>query len=187
MSQVRPGALIAIIVFAVFAAYAFLVPATYRTSALVVVDQAVPAGSANLPEPLEAARRLSEAILDRKMLERLSRERAGSSAPDAQAQASANVRRGLEIDTSDAHSFSISYRDTDEARAQSACNQLARHAVEIAPLVLVDRTAERALDLKRQEQTQQLATFLTQHPQVAAEPPPVGDKSPDKDAAFSAL
>ncbi len=187
MSQVRPGALIASIVFAVFAAYAFLVPATYRTSALVVVDQASPAGSANLPEPLEAARRLSEAILDRKMLERLSRERAGSSASDAQAQASANVRRGLEIDTSDAHSFSISYRDTDEARAQSACNQLAKYAVEIAPIVLVDHTAERALDLKRQEQTQQLATFLTQHPQVAAEPQPTGEKSPDHDAAFSAL
>lgn len=187
MSQVRPGALIAIIIFAVFAAYAFLAPATYRTSALLVVDQASPAGSANLPEPLEAARRLSEAILDRKMLERLSRERAGSSASDAQAQASASVRRGLEIDTSDAHSFSISYRDTDEARTQSACNQLAKHAVEIAPIVLVDRSAERALDLKRQEQTQQLATFLTQHPQVASESPPEGDKSPDKDPAFSAL
>jgi Mrp family chromosome partitioning ATPase len=187
MSQVRYGALIALIVLAVFAAYAFLAPATYRTSALVLVDQASPATSANLPEPLEAARRLSEAILDRKTLERLSRERAGSAGQDAQAQASSGVRRGLEIDTSDAHAFSISYRDTDQARTQSACNVLAKHAVELAPLVLVDHGAERAIDLKRQEQTQELASFLALHPQVASEPPPVGDKSPDHDAALSAL
>ncbi len=181
MSHARSGALIAIIVFGAFAAYAFLASATYRTSALVVVD------AATLPEPIEAARRLSEAILDRKMLEKLSRERAESAAPDAQAQASSSVRRGLEVDTSDARTISISYRDTDAARAQSACNQLAKHAVELAPLVLVDRSAERAIDLKRQEQTQLLAEFLAQHPQVVTQAIPAGGPSLDRDRAFSAL
>ena len=189
MSHARPGALIAIIVFAVFAAYAFLAPATYRTSALLLVDSASaqPSPPSAMPQPLEAARRLAEAILDRTTLERLSRERAGSGGPAAQAQASSDVRRGLEIDTSDGRAFSISYRDTDPARAQRACNDLSRHAVEVAPQVLVDHTAERALDLQRQQQTQELAAFLALHPQVAAEAPPSGATTLDKDPVLSAL
>ena len=187
MSNVRPGALIAIIVFAVFAAYAFLAPATYRTSALLMVDSADASAPATMPEPLEAARRLAEAMLDRKTLERLSRERAGDAGPAAQAQASSDVRRGLEIDTSDGHAFSISYRDMDPARTQRACNDLAQHAVELAPQVLVDRSAERARDQQRQQQTQELAAFLALHPEVAVEATPLGNTSPDKDLVLSAL
>ena len=187
MSYARPGALIAIVVFSVFAAYAFLAPATYRTSALLTVESANPATPVTMPQPIEAARRLAEAVLDRKTLERLSRERAGNGGAEAQAQASSEVRRGLEIDTSNGHAFSISYRDVDETRTQRACNELARHAVELAPEVLVDHSAERALDLKRQEQTQMLAAFLAQHPQVAAEAPPSGTTSPEKDPALSAF
>ncbi|HEY4106991.1 MAG TPA: hypothetical protein VGM44_23990, partial [Polyangiaceae bacterium] len=186
MSQVRPGLLIAIIVFAVFAAYAFLAPATYRAQALLVVDSGAPASSANLPEPLEAARRLSEGILDRKMLEQLSRERAGSSAPEAQARAASSVRESLEIDTSDAHSFSISYQDSERTRAQRVCNLLTHHAVERAPQVLVDRSAENAAERVHQQQTQELAAFLALHPQVAAEQPAVG-LPPDRDPALSAF
>lgn len=186
MSQARPGALIAIIVFSVFAAYAFLTPAVYRTSALVVVESADPSNLVAMPQPLEAARRLGEAVLDRKTLERLSRERAASGDADAQAQASSQVRRGLEIDTSDGHNFSISYRDSDPSRAQNACNELSRHAVEVAPQVLADRAPERALELRRQQQTQELAAFLALHPQVAAEAPPAG-QAPDKDPALSAF
>jgi len=187
MSQLRPGVLIAVIVFAIFAAYAFLAPATYRASALMVVESASPSQPAKLPQPLEAARRMSEAILDRAMLERLSVERAGSSAPEARAAAASVVRRSLEIDTSDAHAFSIGYRDTSRERAQRACNDLARHAVELAPAVLVDRSAERAGDLKRQQQTQELAAFLAAHPEAASEPPPTGTVSLDKDPALSAF
>ncbi len=186
MSQLRPGVLIALIVFAVFAAYAFLAPASYRTSALVLVDSATPGDPAKLPEPLEAARRLSEAILDRAMLERLSAERAGSAAPEARAAAAALVRQSLEIDTSDARAYSISYRDTNKGRTQRVCNDLARHAVELAPQVLVDRSAERAGDQKRQQQTQELAAFLASHPEAAAEPLPMG-VSPDRDPALSAF
>ena len=187
MSQVRPGLLLATIVFAVFAAYAFLVPATYRANALLVVDSASPSASANLLEPLEAARRLSEAVLDRGMLAQLSRERAGSSAPEAQARAASSVRESLAIDTSDGHAFSISYKDSTRERAQRVCNQLVHHAFERAPVVLLDRSAENAVDLKRQEQTQELAAFLALHPQVAAESPaPIG-VSPDKDPALSAF
>lgn len=187
MSYVRSGVLIAIIVFAVFAAYAFLAPATFRTSALVMVDSATPSSPANMPEPLEAARRLSEAVLDRKTLEKLSRERAGADSPEAQAQASGSVRRGLEIETSDGHTFSISYRDQDGPRTQSACMLLAQRAATVAPLVLADKSAERVLDQRRQQQTQELAAFLALHPQVAAEAPPSGDVSPDKDPVLSAF
>src|SRR5450432_4776981 len=187
MSQVRPGLLIATIVFAVFAAYAFLVPATYRASALLVVESANPASSVSMPEPLEAARRLSEAILDRAMLEQLSRDRAGSPAPDAQARAASSVRESLSIDTSDAHAFSIGYEDSTPERAQRVCNQLTHHALERAPLVLIDRSAENAVELKRQQQTQELAAFLALHPQVAAESPVTAGVSPDKDPALSAF
>jgi len=186
MSQVRPGILIATIVFAVFAAYAYLAPATYRTSALLIVESATPSVPAKLPEPLEAARRLSEAILDRVMLERLAKERAASEAPEARAAAASLVRRSLEIDTSDARVFSIGYRDTDKARVQRACNDLARHAFELAPIVLIDRSAERESELKRQQQTQELAAFLALHPEAAAEATP-GGQSPDKDPALSAF
>jgi Mrp family chromosome partitioning ATPase/uncharacterized protein involved in exopolysaccharide biosynthesis len=187
MSQVRPGLLIAFIVFAVFVAYAFLVPATYRSSALLVVESASPASSVNLPEPLEAARRLSEAVLDRSMLARLSRERAGSDAPDAQARAASSVRESLAIDTSDAHAFGISYKDNDRERAQRVCNELTHHALERAPQVLLDRSRDTAADLKRQQQTQELAAFLTLHPQVASESAPTPGVSPDKDPALSAF
>src|SRR6478609_4875333 len=186
MSQVRPGILIATIIFAIFAAYAYLAPATYRTSALLVVESVTPATPAKLPEPLEAARRLSEAILDRTLLERLSKERAASDAPEARAAAASQVRQSLEIDTSDAHSFSISYRDTDKDRVQRACNDLAHHALELAPTVLADRAAEREAELKRQQQTQELAAFLALHPEAAAEAPPTG-QSPDNDLALSAF
>lgn len=187
MPYVRPGLLIATIVFAVFAAYAFLVPATYRSSALLVVDSASPASSVNLPEPLEAARRLGEAILDRSMLEQLSAERAGSSAPDAKARAASSIRESLAIDTSDAHAYSISYKDSDRERAQRVCSKLTHHALERAPIVLLDRSAEAASDAKHQQLTQELAAFLALHPQVAAESPAAPGVPADKDPALFAF
>ena len=187
MSQVRPGILIAVIVIAVFAAYAFLAPATYRTSALLVVDSVNPAASAALPEPLEAARRLSEAVLDRAMLERLANERAGAGPLAARAEAASLVRHSLEIDTSDAHAFSISYEDTDQDRVQRVCNDLAHHAVARAPLVLAERNADRAEETKREQHTQELAAFLALHPEAAAEAPPGGERSADKDPALFAF
>ena len=187
MPYVRSGLLIATIVFAVFAAYAFLVPATYRSSALLVVDSANPASSVNLPEPLEAARRLSESILDRNMLEQLAAERAGSSAPDAKARAASSIRESLAIDTSDAHAYSISYKDNDRERAQRVCSKLTHHALERAPIVLFDRSAEAASDAKHQQQTQELAAFLALHPQVAAESTTAPGVPADKDPALSAF
>jgi len=187
MSQIRPGILIAVIVFAIFAAYAYLAPATYRTSALLSVQPANSGAPAKLPEPLEAARRLSEAVLDRSMLERLARERAGADAPESRAVAARQVRQSLEIDTSDAHAFSIAYRDTDAQRVQAACNDLARRAAELAPAVLVDRAGERERQLKRQQQTQELAAFLGLHPEAAAASPPAGGQSAESDPALSAL
>jgi Mrp family chromosome partitioning ATPase len=120
------------------------------------------------------------------MLERLARERAASDAPQARAAAASQVRQSLEIDTSDAHAFSISYRDTNRDRVQRACNDLTRHALELAPSVLVDRSAERESERKRQQHTQELAAFLALHPEAAAETPPAG-QSPDKDPALSAF
>lgn len=187
MSHVRLGLLIATIVFAVFAAYAFLAPTTYRTSALLVVDSATPGAPATLPEPLEAARRLSEGILDRATLEQLSRDRAASTDPGARARAATAVRESLSIDTSDAHSFSLNYKDSERERTQRVCNQLTHYAAVRAPLVLLNHPGPSPAQLKRQQQTQDLASFLALHPQVAAESPVTTGSSPDKDPALSAF
>ncbi len=152
-----------------------------------MVDPAASGSPATMPEPLEAARRLSESILDRGMLEKLSRERATSTAPEAQARAASGVRESLAIDTSDAHAFSISYKDSDRERTQRVCNELLHHALERAPIVLADRNVDNAAELKRQRQTQELAAFIGLHPQVAAESAPSAGVAPDKDPALSAL
>ena len=187
MSQIRPGLLIATIVFAVFAVYAFLAPTTYRTSALLVVESTGPANSISMPEPLEAGRRLGEAILDRAMLEELSRERAGSSEPEARAKAASSVRESLTIDTSDTRAFSIGYKDSNPERTQRVCNQLTRHALERAPVVLAGRKVESEDDLKRQQETQALAAFLARNPQFAAESPITPGTPPDRDPAVAAF
>ncbi len=187
MSQVRPGVLIAIVAFALFAAYAFFSPATYRATALVVVESAASAPLVNIPEPLEAGRRLVEGVLDRKTLAVLSRERASTTAPEAVASAASVVRNSLDIGTSDSRAFSISYRDTDKLRAQRVCNKIADRAAERAPKVFVDRAFEHALDAKRQVSVQELAAFLALHPQVAMETSPAGTPPVEKDSGVSAL
>lgn len=179
MSQLRNSALIAGLVFAAFVAFAFLAPATYRATALISIEPASP--SAELPAPLEAARRLHEAVLDRQMLERLARERAAASVSE--------IQSALEIDTTDGKSFSIAYRDGDAARAQSICNQLARHAVERAPKALdkAGNSPERTLEAERQRRTQELTRFLSEHPEVVAESTSEGKSTPDTDRMTQAL
>jgi Mrp family chromosome partitioning ATPase/capsular polysaccharide biosynthesis protein len=178
MSQLRIPGLIGALVFAAFVAFAFLSPATYRTTAVLVVEPTGP--GVELPAPLEAARRLHEAVLDRNVLEELTR---------ASSKSVAELQAALEIDTGDSKTFSISFRDGDAERVQRVCNQLARHAVERAPSALAARDggSTRAVEAERQRRTQELTTFLTTHPEVLAQASAPGKSTPDSDRMTQAL
>jgi Mrp family chromosome partitioning ATPase/uncharacterized protein involved in exopolysaccharide biosynthesis len=171
-------------VFAVFAAYAFLSPATYRTSALVHVEPIGSATAATLPAPLEAARRLREVVLARDVLERL----AGEAAVEDRLAAASRIRDGLQIDTIDSRVFSVSYKDSEPARAQRLCNQLARQAAERAPRALLPprSTEERQQESERDQRSSELVAFLAAHPEVQQAPAPSGSP-PREDAALTAL
>jgi len=157
-------------------------PATYRTNAVVVVDSASPAALLKLPEPLEAARRLSEGVLDRPMLDNLSRERASSAA--ARRARSGHEQRSP--GTRDRHERCPHVQHQLPGHRQSAratCLQPARASRRRDCAACADRSERRSsrTDLRRQQRTQELAAFLALHPQVASEASPSGDRSVDKD------
>lgn len=134
---------VAAMIFMPFVAYAFLSSAVYRSSALVRVKAAPGARVQALP-PLEASRRLRDAVLDHELIDRLSRDNSPSSVAEAQ-----HLREQFELDTIDGISFTLSFRAPDAARAQQVTNQLARRAVQTAPQALtssVDEESERRID-----------------------------------------
>ncbi|HWA71770.1 MAG TPA: hypothetical protein VG937_05540 [Polyangiaceae bacterium] len=178
------------LVFTVFVAYAFLTRATYRTTALVEVEP-IGAAPAAPPAPLEAGRRLREAVLVRDVLARLAKELAPSG--DAQDAAASRIRDALQIDTIDSRVFSVSYKDSDPAQAQRLCNLLARQAAERAPRALLPaRSAdERQQESERDQRAADVVAFLAAHPEVALQAAPSASGSPaappKEDAALSAL
>lgn len=175
---------VAVLVFAVFAAYAFLTRATYRTTALVNVEPIGSAAAAALPAPLEAARRLREVVLARDVLERL----AGEGAAESRLAAAGRIRDGVQIDSIDSRLFSVSYKDSDPERAQRLCNLLAAQAAERAPRALMPaRSAEeRRRESERDQRASELVAFLAAHPEVQQAPAPSGSP-PREDAALITL
>lgn len=150
------------LVFAGFVAYAFLVPATYRTSALVEVVRR-PNATAPSVAPVQAARRIHEAVLDREALAKLSAQRAADS--DAQNQLASHLESALRIDSVDARTFVISFRDSDRRRATTTCNWLAERVAERAPRVLAAAGAPAAPPDR--ERRRRLAAFFVSHPELA--------------------
>jgi Mrp family chromosome partitioning ATPase len=178
---------VALLIFAVFVAYAFLTRATYRTTALVEVE---PLGAAQIspPAPLEAARRLREVVLARDVLEHLATEAA--SGTDGRMAAASRIRDALQIDTIDSRVFSISYKDSEPERARTLCNRLARQAAERAPRALMPaRSAdERQQESERDQRAAEVIAFLSAHPEVALQAQPASSgAAPKEDAALTAL
>ncbi len=154
-------------IFAVFLAYAYLSRATYRTTALVVVEP--PLGStARLPAPLEATRRLHEAVLRRELLQQLTAELAASGSDQDRIAAASRIRESLQVDTIDSREFAISYSDSDAARAQRFCNLLAKKAMEQAERALVPEQQAPPTESARDQRVAELVAFLAAHPDIGA-------------------
>ena len=168
-SALALGGLALVVVFASFAAYAFLTPPVYRTSAQVAIDSG--GNVASTLTPLEAARRLHEAVLDRDVLSRFSNEQAPSAAPEARIQIARAIQAAFQIDSVDGRTFNVSFRDSDRNRAARRCNELAARAIERGPRLLAPGRSEEAdkLEAERRKRLNELVAFLAAHPELAAE------------------
>jgi Mrp family chromosome partitioning ATPase len=82
------------------------------------------------PLPLESARNLREAMLDRETVLRLTRESAGQGASDeALVDAAARVDRAIDVVTADGKTFHVVVSDVDGERAARVSKELAALAV----------------------------------------------------------
>jgi hypothetical protein len=162
------GALVGVIVAGAFVGYAFLSPAVYRASAIVEVWPSNPQSPARV-EPLEGARRLHDAILDRDVLETIAKERAASTSGQPQAELASGIESALKVDTLDGATYTLSFFDSDRARAAKTCNWLASRLAERAPHVLGPDTAreDRAIEGERRRRVNAVVTFLAAHPELA--------------------
>jgi Mrp family chromosome partitioning ATPase len=162
----RIGILTAAVTFACFCAYAFLSPATYRATATVVIESS---SDSTAFGPLEAARRLHEAVLDRDLLARFSTEQAPAASPEARIQIARAIQAAFQIDSVDGHVFTVSFSDSDPARVERRCNELAVRAVERGPRLLAPERDERqrALDEERRRRVNDLVAFLAAHPELS--------------------
>jgi Mrp family chromosome partitioning ATPase len=110
-----------------------LVPVTHVSSS--TVELVLELGAANgRVLPLEMARNLREAILDRKTVERL----AGNEGADDQAMldAASRLERGVDLMTLDGHTYFVVVRDSDATWAKRASDELAMLVVARAPEVV---------------------------------------------------
>ncbi|HET9957363.1 MAG TPA: hypothetical protein VFQ61_22850 [Polyangiaceae bacterium] len=176
------AAVVAILVFGVFLAYAFLARATYQSTAQFVVEPASPAATPALPAPLEAARRVHEAVLGPEQMQRLARELSPHGGVEVRM-----LRDAFEVDTLDGRTFAVSFGDSEPERAQRLCSMLVHQAVGVAPLALATRSEEeRSGETEREQRLAALMAFLSKHPEVTA-----GDKEgaagKPEDAGLSAL
>jgi Mrp family chromosome partitioning ATPase len=157
----------AVMVGCAVAGYAFFSPAVYRTSSVVLIEP-VQAKDASALGPLEASRKLHEAVLDREALERLAKEQAPSATTEAHIQIARSIQNGFQIDSVDGRSFTISVRDADRSRVAERCNWLAARAVARGPEVLAPEPVAALADdaAARQKRVGELMTFLAQHPEI---------------------
>jgi Mrp family chromosome partitioning ATPase len=180
------GALFAAIVGS-FTGYAFLSRATYRTTALVQLEDPKILGT-NLPEPLEAARRLREVTLDRQMLETLAEKIEPVPTPAARVEMARRIRAATEVDTVDGTSYVIAFSDSNAERTAAICNQIATRAAERLPKVLERPPGTSPEEAERQKRTERMMAFLAAHPDAwSAADTPNEPKARANDPAVTAL
>ena len=180
--------LAAAIVFGGFVAYGLLAPATYRTTAQVVVksNDGGPAALAATPAPLA---RLREAAVDTETLEQTAAALALGSGAAAQAAARQRIDAALEMQSPRPDTFEFSFRAPTAEAAKRVTDLLARHAAARAVHALtppaVDEAAAR--EAARNKSAAELAAFMAKHPELSPAPvvAPVGpkDAAPETDAA----
>ena len=95
-------------VFAAFSGYAFLAPATYRSSALLIADPSKEAGAAERRDDVALALGLEQALLDPDTLRKLTVELGDDAAELSPLTAARRVRSALEVESVGGRSFVIS-------------------------------------------------------------------------------
>jgi Mrp family chromosome partitioning ATPase len=174
MAEAWIGVAGAAAMFAAFVAYAYLAPATYRTTAQLILQPA--SKDAKLPNADELARSVERAALDDATVRSLAAEAAG---PGGDKAATARrIRNAFELDTADGRTFNLTFSDGSAERTQSVVNRLARQAANQIPELLA-ATAPRPVD-ERRKRTAELGTFLAEHPELADAPLAPEEKAPDE-------
>lgn len=148
LGSLLSGAVAAAAVFGAFAAYAFLAPATYQSSAVVVV-------SPPMDDPVEGVQRLRQAML----------------APDFVSRHSQAQRElaSLDVQSLDGHRYELTLRAGSAERARELCDVLARRAADVAPKVL-PAAAPKKDEPAPNRAAQELIAFLAAHPELTAVP-----------------
>src|SRR3954463_16193962 len=173
-----PAVVVALIVFGGFVAYAFLTPATFRTTAEIVLK---PTGNgplvlASSPDP---TLQLRSAAIDEETLEQTARELG----LDSGAAAKQRVDTELEVKRSSPETFDFSFRASTPAAAEHVADLLARHAAARAVRSLSPAAPDQnaAREAARAKSASELATFIAGHPELTPPAPSVVPVAP-KDA-----
>lgn len=170
------GLLTFALVLGIFIAYAYLAPATYRTSALVTVET-VGGARAALPPPREAAQRLKRALVRPEILTAISNGVLPTASPAQTTELHDHLRTRTEIETADSSTYRVSCLLPAARLAEHACNAMATKLVGLAPDVLDPGPSpeDEAKDKARQRRTDELVAFLAAHPELSAQPSPAPD------------
>jgi Mrp family chromosome partitioning ATPase len=174
-------------VFAAFAGYAYLAPASYRSSALLVCDGCAAAGKSQQYDDVSLALGLERALLEPETLRKLTGE-LGDDAADLSPLAGARrVRSSLEVESLNGRSFVVSYTDSSPYRAQRLADLLSRRALEQLPGLFGASPSE-----ARARAAEELSVFMARHPELLVAPPPIssereGAKPEGRDRSLSLL
>jgi hypothetical protein len=169
------AAAVALLTWLAFLAYAFLSPATYRATAQVALESSS-GTEITTKGPLEAARRLQEAVLDRDLLQKLAAEQAPDASSEVHIQIARAIRAAFQIDSLDSRTFTVSYKDQDGFRAASRCNALAERAVVRGPLAFAQESGaeQRTRETEWRRAVDRLVAFFAAHPELVNEAPAAG-------------
>jgi Mrp family chromosome partitioning ATPase/capsular polysaccharide biosynthesis protein len=164
--------LLACIVFAAFAAYAFLTNSVYKATAVVGMPPSAP-----LPPPGELARRFHDAVVDGELLEQIAREGENVS----EVVATNRLPNAVEVSALDARTFIVSFSDSAPERAQHLCNWIAQRIVRATGSMLATAPPGDSSKTKPvQRLTEQLNALLESSPSASsAQPPADAPAAPD--------
>lgn len=170
------------LIFAAFAAYAWLAPSTYRATALITVETPVGAGAPGVPP--NAAQRLRDAALDPITMAQVAREFALGDSPAALAEANRRLLDSFQLVATGTQTFEVSFTAAEPEPAQRLCNLLARGAAAKATQALAgEGAAPVTANPSRERRVAELDAFLAAHPELV--PPtvaPFDAGTPGKDA-----
>jgi Mrp family chromosome partitioning ATPase len=159
------GALVAVCVFGGFEAYARLAPATYRTTALIIVEP-TPGSSVTPPSPSTLVRLFRESALSPEAL-------ASTAVPPGTA---AETRRALEprlsIEARGESTFAFSLLDSSAEHARDVCNALASYVAPRVVVLAAPTPEPTPQELERRNRAAELAAFIAAHPEIATSPAP---------------